>query len=144
MEIRLRHKILLGYIILLAAIGSMVAILVHERKRIKEIEAESAEIRQVRRSINTAHRRITGLATLGEGVVNWNKADYLYYRNRRLQADSLLNLLKRHCREYVRPEQIDTLRALLAEKETHLQQYIKDKRAKWTFMPTACVCATGN
>ena len=69
---------------------------------------------------NTAHRRITGLATLGEGVVNWNKADYLYYRNRRLQADSLLNLLKRHCREYVRPEQIDTLRALLAEKETHL------------------------
>ena len=52
----------------------MVAILVHERKRIKEIEAESAEIRQVRRSINTAHRRITGLATLGEGVVNWNKA----------------------------------------------------------------------
>lgn len=110
----------MGYIILLAAIGSMVAILVHERKRIKEIEAESAEIRQVRRSINTAHRRITGLATLGEGVVNWNKADYLYYRNRRLQADSLLNLLKRHCREYVRPEQIDTLRALLAEKETHL------------------------
>lgn len=53
-------------------------------------------------------------------MVNWNKADYLYYRNRRLQADSLLNLLKRHCREYVRPEQIDTLRALLAEKETHL------------------------
>ena len=104
----------------MAAIGSMVAFLVHERKRIKEIEAESAEIRQVRRSINTAHRRITGLATLGEGVVNWNKADYLYYRNHRLQADSLLNSLKRHCREYVRPEQIDTLRALLAEKETHL------------------------
>ena len=61
MEIRLRHKILLGYIILLAAIGSMVAILVHERKRIKEIEAESAEIRQVRRGINTAHRRITAV-----------------------------------------------------------------------------------
>lgn len=53
-------------------------------------------------------------------MVNWNKADYLYYRNHRLQADSLLNSLKRHCREYVRPEQIDTLRALLAEKETHL------------------------
>ena len=101
-------------------IGSMAAILIYERRRMREIEAETANINLVRRGINTAHRRITGLATLGEGVVNWNKADYLYYRNRRLQADSLLNSLKRHCREYVRPEQIDTLRALLAEKETHL------------------------
>lgn len=98
----------------------MAAILIYERQRMREIEAETANINLVRRGINTAHRRITGLATLGEGVVNWNKADYLYYRNHRLQADSLLNSLKRHCREYVRPEQIDTLRALLAEKETHL------------------------
>lgn len=98
----------------------MAAILVYERQRMREIEAETANISHIRRGINTAHRRITGLATLGEGVASWNKADYLHYRNRRLQADSLLNSLKRHCREYVRPEQIDTLRALLAAKETHL------------------------
>lgn len=116
----LRYKIFFGYAILMAVIGSMAAILIYERQRMREIEAETANINLVRRGINTAHRRITGLATLGEGVVNWNKADYLYYRNHRLQADSLLNSLKRHCREYVRPEQIDTLRALLAEKETHL------------------------
>ena len=101
-------------------IGSMAAILIYERRRMREIETETANINLVRRGINTAHRRITGLATLGEGVVNWNKADYLYYRDRRLQADSLLNSLKQHCHGYVRPEQIDTLRALLAEKETHL------------------------
>ena len=116
MAVTLRYKILFGYIILMIVIGSMAAILIYERRRMREIEAETANINLVRRDINTAHRRITGLATLGEGVVNWNKADYLYYRNRRLQADSLLNSLKRHCREYVRPEQIDTLRALLAEK----------------------------
>lgn len=120
MAVTLRYKILFGYIILMIVIGSMAAILIYERRRMREIEAETANINLVRRGINTAHRRITGLATLGEGVVNWNKADYLYYRNRRLQADSLLNSLKRHCHEYVRPEQIDTLRALLAEKETHL------------------------
>ena len=34
----------------------MAAILVHERMRIKEIEYEAAEIRQVRRDINAAHR----------------------------------------------------------------------------------------
>ena len=116
----LQHKILVGYALLLAVIGSMVAILVYERQRTREIEYETANINRVRRDINTAHRRITGLATLGEGVASWNEADCLHYRSRRLQADSLLNSLKQHCREYVRPEQIDTLRALLAAKETHL------------------------
>ena len=110
----------MGYALLLAVIGSMVAILVYERQRTREIEYETANINRVRRDINTAHRRITGLATLGEGVASWNEADCLHYRSRRLQADSLLNSLKQHCREYVRPEQIDTLRALLAAKETHL------------------------
>ena len=58
----------------MAVIGSMAAILIYERQRMREIEAETANINLVRRGINTAHRRITGLATLGEGVVNWNKA----------------------------------------------------------------------
>ena len=71
----IQHKIILGYVILLAVIGSMAAILVYERQRMREIEAETANISHIRRSINTAHRRITGLATLGEGVVNCNKAD---------------------------------------------------------------------
>lgn len=37
--IPLQHKILFGYIILLAVIGSMAAILLHERTRIREIAA---------------------------------------------------------------------------------------------------------
>lgn len=52
-----------------AVIISMAAILVHERERIRGIEAESAEIRQVRRDINAAHRRIMELAILGESVI---------------------------------------------------------------------------
>ena len=53
---QLQHKIGLGYFLSLAIIASMAAILVHERERIKEIEAESAEIRQVRHDINAALR----------------------------------------------------------------------------------------
>ena len=85
-----------------------------------EIEVESAEIRQVRRDINTAHRHITRLATLGESVIGWEEADTTCYRTLRLRTDSLLQALKPHCRDYVRPAQIDTLRTLLAEKEAHL------------------------
>ena len=98
----------------------MAAILVHERMRIKEIEYEAAEIRQVRRDINAAHRHITRLATLGESVIGWEGADSTRYRLLRLRTDSLLQALKPYCRDYVHPAQIDTLRTLLAEKEVHL------------------------
>ena len=37
-----------------------------------------------------------------------------------MRTDSLLQALKPHCRDYVCPAQIDTLRTLLAEKEAHL------------------------
>lgn len=47
----LRAKIITGYLILVAVIGSMAAILIHERQRIRDIEVETFEIREIRRSI---------------------------------------------------------------------------------------------
>ena len=105
---------------MVAVIASMAAILVHERQRIREIEVESAEIRQVHRDINTAHRHTTRLAPPGASVIGWKEADSTRYCALRLRTDSLLQALKPHCRDYVRPAQIDTLRTLLAEKEAHL------------------------
>ena len=115
-----RQNIFFGYIILIAIMGSMAAILSHERNRIKEIESESTEIRQARCDINTSHRQITRLTMLGESVVGWEEADYLYYHAQRLHIDSLLQTMKPRCKDFVRPTQIDTLRTLLAEKEAHL------------------------
>lgn len=119
-SISLQIKVLTSYIILVAVIISMTLILLHERERLRRIEAESKEIRSVRRDINTVHRHITKLAILGEGVITWNDTDYKEYYMNRHQTDSLLQCLKYHCKEYVLPEQIDTLRYLLAEKEIHL------------------------
>ena len=92
MAVSLQHKIIFGYVILMAVIGSMAAILVHERERVHEIEAESAEIRQVRRDINAVHRHITRLAILGESVIGWEGADSTRYRTLRLRTDSLITL----------------------------------------------------
>ena len=117
---RLHIKIFILLFTAVAVISSMAAILVHERMRIKEIEYEAAEIRQVRRDINAAHRHITRLATLGESVIGWEGADSTRYRILRQHTDSLLQALKPYCRDYVRPAQIDTLCTLLAEKEAHL------------------------
>lgn len=118
--ISLRIKIISGYLILLAVIGSMVAILLYERKRMDSIYEETMEIRSVRRDINTVHRHIAKLSILGESVMAWEESDYKEYGRDRILTDSLLQTLKPHCREYVRPNQIDTLRHMLAEKETHL------------------------
>ena len=107
---------------MVAVIASMAAILVHERERIREIEAESAEIRQVRRDINTAHRHITCLATLGESVIGWEEADSTRYRILRQHTDSLLQALKPHCRDYVRPVQIDTLRNRTLNRELKISK----------------------
>lgn len=129
----MQRKILAGYVLLMAIIGCMAAILLHERKRLREIEAETVKIRSVRLDINKAHRYITELAIRGESVVAWREADYRDYHRHRLLTDSLLQTLKPHCREYVQPSQIDTLRHLLAEKETHLlhiMQNIKQQKER--------------
>lgn len=116
----MKIRILAGYIILITVMVSMTSILLHERDRLRRIETESEEIRSVRRDINTVHRHITRLATRGESVIAWEEADYEEYVRNRQRTDSLLQTLKPHCREYVQSSQIDTLRHLLAEKETHL------------------------
>lgn len=106
-------------------IGSMTAILLFDRARIREIEEESAEIRSVRRDINTVHRRITELATLGESVMAWDTTEYHLYHEKRMSVDTLLADLKQNCTGFVLPEQVDTLRMLLSDKEHHLYRIMK-------------------
>ena len=117
----LRAKIITGYLILVAVIGSMAAILIHERQRIRDIEVETFEIREIRQSINAIHHHITTLSISGENVIDWEEVDYRNYQIERLQTDSLLQAMKPYCINYVQPQQIDTLRILLAEKEAHLR-----------------------
>lgn len=125
MKLLLQYKILFGYLILTTVLGGVIAIFIHERYQYKKIEAETVKIRSVRLDINKAHRRIMGLAIRGESIVAWEETDYQDYCLHRLLTDSLLQTLKSHCRKYVRPGQIDTLRHLLAEKETHLRHIMR-------------------
>lgn len=120
MKLLLQHKIVAGYLLLMAVIGCMVAIVLHERKRVSEIEQESITIFQTQSNISTTHRHITVLATFGESVMTWTGKDCKLYRTRRLKADSLLQILREQCKEFVRPEQVDSLRSLLLNKEEHL------------------------
>lgn len=116
----IQYKILLGYFISVVVIGSMTSILFHERKRVQEIVLEATIIGQTMGHINMAHRQITILATYGESVIAWDEGDYYKYSERRLKTDSLLQQMKETCSAFVHPEQIDSLRLLLANKEKYL------------------------
>ena len=124
MKLLLQHRILFGYIILMAVIGSMAAIMFHERIRVHRIEKEISDIREANRTIIAAHHFITVLATLGESAITWDKEDYYRYQKHRLRADSLLQILQQNYERFVPTMQIDTLRILLANKETHLYKFM--------------------
>lgn len=55
MKLLLQHRILLGYIILIAVIGSMVAIMFYERNRVQNIEMFISAIRNVEQIITTVY-----------------------------------------------------------------------------------------
>lgn len=112
----------------MAIIGSMVAIVLHERNRVQKIEDESISIFQTQHDINTAHRYVTALVTYGESVLVWDNEDTLAYRKRRVQTDSMLQVLRVQCKDFIRPVQIDSLRSLLAAKEEHLFQIMEASR----------------
>lgn len=112
----------------MAIIGSMVAIVLHERNRVQKIEDESISIFQTQYDINTAHRYVTALVTYGESVLVWDNGDTLAYRKRRVQTDSMLQVLRVQCKDFIRPVQIDSLRSLLAAKEEHLFQIMEASR----------------
>ena len=128
MKILLQHKIFIGYFLLMVIIGSMVAIVLHERNRVQKIEDESIAIFQTQHDIYTAHRYVTALATYGESVLVWDNEDTLAYRKRRVQTDSMLQALRVQCEEFILPIQIDSLRTLLAAKEAHLFQIMEASR----------------
>ena len=125
MRLLLQHRILFGYIVLIAVIGSMAATMLHERGRVHKIEDEITEIRKANQTINAAHRHITILATLGESAITWDEEDFQKYQLRRQKVDSLMQILQRDYSEFISFSQIDTFRILLANKEEHLFHTMK-------------------
>ena len=70
----IQHKILFGYFISVAVIGSMVAFLFHERNRVGEIKNETLEVWHLQHGVNTIHRHITILSTYGETAIEIGRA----------------------------------------------------------------------
>lgn len=116
----LQHKIIFGYIILVAVIGSMIAILIYERRQMREVEGSVARLWRMYEDIHIAHRHVTGLALQGEAAAGWSDAERDKYHTHRMRTDSMLGVLGQRYSTIIPGGEIDTLRRFLAEKDTIL------------------------
>ena len=83
MKVSLTQKIYAGNFLLLAVIAGMVVILIHERGRMREIDAEVHDLQSVRNDIHAAQLYITELSLLGESLISQENADTANYRRKR-------------------------------------------------------------
>ena len=86
----LQHKIIFGYIILVAVIGSMIAILIYERRQMREVEGGVARLWRMYEDIYTTHRHVTGLALQGEAAAGWSDAE----SGQNFRSDRLFSTLR--------------------------------------------------
>ena len=127
----LQHKIIFGYIILVAVIGSMIAILIYERRQMREVEGSVARLWRMHEDIHIAHRHVTGLALQGEAAAGWSDAERDKYHTHRMRTDSMLGVLGQRYSTIIPGGEIDTLRRFLAEKDTILVAIMETHREQW-------------
>lgn len=120
----IKGKIVFAYLVLLAVTMSMAAILLHERRTTREIEAEAHGIRFAHNKINTVHHRITELAMRGESAMAWTDADSARYDSLLHETDTMLQGMKKSCAEYVQPSLVDSVCLQLRRKGEHLKDFM--------------------
>ena len=133
MVIPLQLKVFIGFASVFAVACGLIAVLFHERSKVREIEREADYTRSIYEASGDVHEKIGMLALSGEGVVFWSYDDYAAYHRLRLGVDSFLVSVKPLCRGRVTPMQIDTLRLLLEDKEKHLLSVMQAVRRKDVF-----------
>ena len=124
----LRKKIFIGYFVVVIVISSMITIVLYERSRVQYLEYTVNKIDFVHENINKIHSYIAKLAIQGEFATSWDNSDVEKYHENCLLVDSILQGIKNTCMEFSKLNQIDSLRLLLRDKETHLLRIMKVMR----------------
>lgn len=113
---KIKRKLAIGYTVIVALIGGIVYTYLHEWRQMNKLESGVKQIHELRRNIRDAYAHMLDLTMFGETILEWKDADTATYRAKRLEVDSILCRFK----NYYSGERIDSLRGLMAEKETQL------------------------
>ena len=113
---KIQRKLAIGYTVIVALIGGIVYTYPHEWRQMNRLEYEIKQIHRLRQNVHEAYVHMLDLTMFGETILEWEKADTAVYRAKRHKVDSILCEFK----DYYTGERIDSLRALMAEKEIQL------------------------
>ena len=113
---KIQRKLAIGYTVIVALIGGIVYTYLHEWRQMNRLEYEIKQIHRLRQNVHEAYVHMLDLTMFGETILEWEKADTAVYRAKRHKVDSILCEFK----DYYTGERIDSLRALMAEKEIQL------------------------
>lgn len=130
MKLLLQHKILLSYFMIVAVVVSMIAILLHERNLILNMNHQIEYLWDIHEDVHKAHSHIIELALQGESAAGWNDEERDEYHTHRTKTDSILSMLGTSNRTFVPKEEINTVRRLLKEKEAILTAIMEIQRQR--------------
>lgn len=111
-----KGKLAVGYGVIALLIGAIVYLYISEWRQLEKLEQEVRHINMLRQKVHDAYANKLELAMYGETILEWEAADTIQYRSKRLKLDSLLCEFKQ---DYP-PHRLDSLRRLLEDKEQQL------------------------
>lgn len=118
-------QIAIGYLTLFGVIAFIFIVVLEEYGNTKSWKKEAQRIEHFRSNIHIIHNKITELSLLGEGVLEWEDEDFMKYRAKRMDIDSLIGETAGQATITIPKAQIDTLCQLLANKEKQLFQIMQ-------------------
>lgn len=111
-----KGKLAVRYGVIALLIGAIVYLYISEWRQLEKLEQEVRHINMLRQKVHDAYAKKLELAMYGETILEWEAADTIQYRSKRLKLDSLLCEFKQ---DYP-PHRLDSLRRLLEDKEQQL------------------------
>ena len=109
-------KLAVGYGVLALLTGVIVFLYISEWQQLRNLELDVKHINVLRQKVHDAYAEKLELAMYGETILEWEAADTVRYRSKRLQLDNLLCEFKQ---DYP-PHRLDSLREMLKDKENQL------------------------
>ncbi len=119
-QAKLKLEIIVGYLLLVSFFAFIIYLVHEERGKKTVMEYQELHWQEEQRLTNRTFVKLLDLTATGELVAGWTKEDYAAYRNKRMEATTLLQDLKMKQDDTKQRVCIDSICSLLTEKERQM------------------------
>lgn len=119
-QAKLKLEIMAGYLVLVSCLAFIICLVHKEREKRSAMERQELYWQGERGLTDRTFIGLLDLTATGELVAGWTEKDYADYRKKRMEVDSLLQTLKAKQEDEAQRGCIDSVCALLTEKERQM------------------------